>query len=268
MSQQPGIPYPHGPYQGQQQPFPVPIPPYLLKPNTPQYFRAAGASLLWSTLLTIPAYTLAIYPGIWAILSIALLILPLASVAMGFQKTKSFPEVTAVPIGATLLPLLVIAGTGLQDAVNLAGGEITIVTSLAGYLIGALLLASIIMLSIVAKHFPAAVSKAERLGSNITVSSFIGSTVSSLALPLIVLMGMFVFVGGWWTYALTVVPFVLGIVGTIIFLFVTKDKRKDIPGKLLEVRRIIPYSIIFACLSFTIAASVVFGMMVVAFPSL
>jgi hypothetical protein len=191
-----------------------------------------------------------------------------ASVVRGYQKTKSFQGATGFPITALFLPLLGVLGTGVQAASNLAGNENAVATTVTGYLMGALLLLAVIMLSSVAKHFPAAVGKTERLWSNITVSAFTGSTVSSLALPLIVFMGMFVLVGGWLTFALTVAPFALGLMGTVIYLAATKQKHKDAPWKLLEMRRIVPYSIIFACLSFITAASVVFGMMVVAFPSL
>lgn len=268
MTEQPGNPYPPAPYQEAQQSLPAPVPSYLLKPNAPQRFHASGASVLWSTLLLIPAYVCSVYPGIWAVLSLILLALPVGSSLRGYQRTKSFPGATGFPIMATLLPLLGVAGTGLQDVLNLAGSESAVVTTLTGYLMGTLLLFAIIMISSVAKHFPMEIGKAERLLSNLTVSAFAGSTVSVLVLPLIIFMGMFVLVGGWLTFILTVAPFILGILGTAVYLFTTKDKRKGVPGKLLERQRIIPYSIIFACLSFIVVASVVFGMMVNSFPSL
>lgn len=264
MTEQPGYSYPPAPYQGQ----PVPVPPHLLPAQAPQYFATSGATVLWSTLLLIPAYTLSVFPGIWAILSLILLTLPVISVVWGHKKTKSFAEVTTFPVVAPLLPLIGVAGTGVQDIINLTGSRNGVATTLTGYLMGALLLLSIIMLSGVAKHFPAAVEKTERLWSNITVAAFAGSTASVFVMPLIVLMGMFVLVGGWLTYGLTVAPFILGAIGTGAYLLATKDKRKVAPGKLLELRRILPYSIIFSCVSFVTAASVVFGMMVNSFPSL
>lgn len=266
MTEQPGSVYPPAPYQGQQQP--LPLPSYLLNPNAPHYFRASGASVLWSTLLLIPAYVCSVYSGILTILSLILLVLPVTSVIRGYQKTKSVPRASGFPVFAPLFPLLSVAGTGIQDALHLAGNENTIATTFTGYLMGALLLLSLIMLSSVAKHFPEVVSKRERLWSNITVSAFAGSTLSILVMPLIIFMGMFVLVGGWLTYILTVSPFILGIMGTAVYLFVRKDKTNIVSGKLLEWQRIIPYGIIFACLSFVTVASIVFGMMVKSFPSL
>lgn len=267
MTEQPQGYYPPAPYPGQPG-IPTSVPSHLLPAQAPQYFTASGSTVLWSTLLLIPAYTFSVFPGIWAILSLILLTVPTVFAVRGFKKTTSFAGATTFPIVATLLPLLGVAGTGLQDIINLTGSRSGVATTLTGYLMGALLLLSIIMLSGVAKHFPAVVGKTERLWSNLTVAAFAGSTASVVVMPLIVFMGMFVLVGGWLTYGLTVAPFILGIIGTGAYLLATKDKRKVAPGKLLELSRILPYSIIFACVSFVTAASVVFGIMVNSFPSL
>lgn len=233
----------------------TPIAPYS---GTDIFANESGRWLLWTSLLfAIPA-TLSVFPLINGAVSVFALIPAIAVNVIGFYQSwkaripgyrKLYP--LSFPLG-----LLITIGTFLQlDAVSKTGNAEGS-TYLAWFAMFAMFIVATIALSQAANLNPYRVSRGTRITVNTVLALAVGTTIAALFLPLIIVMGALVFVGGWYTLALFMILPLAGTIAMISLLVrqAKKDRKEHqgqtIPGKLIPIKSSLIYSGIVASVTF------------------
>lgn len=233
----------------------TPITPYS---GTDIFANESGRWLLWTSLLFLIPATLSVYPGINGAVSGFTLMPAIAVNAIGFYKSwkARIPGYRKLYPLSFFLGILITIGTFLQlDAVSKTGNAEGS-TYLAWFSMFAMFIVATVSLSQAANLNPYRVSRSTRITVNIVLALAVGTTIAALFLPLIIVMGALVFVGGWYTFALFMILPLAGVI-TMISLLVRQAKKdrsehqgQTIPGKLIRIKSSLINSGIVACVTF------------------
>lgn len=234
------------------------VPPYNPTPmGTDIFANVSGKWLLWTVLLfTLPA-TLSVFPGFPGILSLVILIAPVSTCIMGFFKSwkHRIPGHRKIYLLAFLLGIPITAGILMQFFAVMNTGDAEGATFPAWASMLAMLIVSIVGLSHAASLNPAIVARRDRFLANSILTFLAGTTLAGFMLPLLIVMGASLFVGGWlafWVFML--IPLAIRItLAALLIRHSQKDKKAQgskLPGKLIVLKPFFMWSGIVACGTF------------------
>lgn len=227
-----------------------PIQPYS---GTDTFSNEAGRWLLWTVLLFALPATLSVFPGISSVLALIALVPPVITCIIGAVKSWNLrvPGYRKIYLAAFLLGIPIVAGIFIQffAVLNVGDAEGTTFPAWASML--AMLAVSLVALSQAANLNPEIVSKSSRVLANTVAVLLVGTTIAAFFLPLIIIMGATLFVGGWvafWIFMLIPIAIAATLLGLLIWK--SRKERKGNGGKLIALKPFLMWSGVVSCMTF------------------